>query len=209
MTYSTQQASYAAGGWYEAGIDAESPWVKGSISSDVASTVNAGDVYVTGRYTHSLCQLQLPEKLEPHPDLMTAVHKALALKGDDKRRNALKAVFGRWGYFFVDGVTMGGTKCMTSVIESSSSVSIACSHSFFITVLIYLSSIFQTSATKLNTVMQSELMRKIRLSDNHDANTSDDFNYAHFSSGTLMTRVSPNLSTKEVFSRLTYAVLHI
>lgn len=164
VTHTAREATYAAGGWYESGINAESPWVKGYISSDISPPFNPGSVYITGRYTHSFCQMRLPEELEPHPSLVTAVRKALNLNGDSNRREALKGVFARWGFFFVDGVDMGGIKYMTSVSPAVPNASIA----------------------GLEGLMQSALMEKIHSFVSSGINTAGNPN--QFSSGMLMSR---------------------
>jgi hypothetical protein len=138
VTKSPHATSYAAAGWFEACVTAESTWADGSIKSDgsTSSPLASPDGYqscTTGRFSYSMCRLSLPYDLKPHPSLEKAIMSALDQKDVETRYAALRAVFAKWGFFFVGGVVMGGVKYMSSTGKSVE----VCMHLFKITVFIH------------------------------------------------------------------------
>jgi hypothetical protein len=127
VTFSSHAASYASAGWFEANIEVESPWVGASVKASGSSTTrsaSSGDqTFVTGRYSFTRCRLTLPDELKPHPAFQRAIETALKCDGDDARREALKRVFGEYGFFYLAGAEMGATMFVNSKRKTASSVS--------------------------------------------------------------------------------------
>lgn len=104
VSYSAHEASYAAAGWFEAGLDIDTPWVsvglKGGFSSSSTRVSKDTTLVITGRWRYSLSRLQLPDKVKPHPEFVEAVEKALKVgkieaveERSKKRQEALRKVF--------------------------------------------------------------------------------------------------------------------
>jgi hypothetical protein len=126
VSFSAHLASYAAAGWNEANIEVASPWVSvgvgGGSSTATRTTTSEQEMWITGRWSYTMCRLSLPTVLSLDVSFKHAIDNALAEKTDDQKRSALQRAFDRWGFFFVAGVEMGGAQYITSQQKAKNEV---------------------------------------------------------------------------------------
>jgi hypothetical protein len=118
VSYSSYEASYASAGWNEAGLKIASPvfgfGVSGGSSKAQQSSSLREEMWVTGRWSYTMCRLSLPVDLILHPDYKKAINRALEQNTDAKKRSSLQEVFAQWGFYFVAGIEMGGAQYITA-----------------------------------------------------------------------------------------------
>jgi hypothetical protein len=118
VSYTSHAASYTTAGWKEGGIEIASPWLSlgfggGSSTTTQESSIGT-ELWVTGRWSYTMCRLLLPSNLAIHNDYQDDIDRALQKSTPDQKRLALQKVFNHWGLFFVAGMEMGAVQYIES-----------------------------------------------------------------------------------------------
>lgn len=126
ISFSAHEASYAASGWFEAGLSVESPWASGSVKGSSAWSSKQyskhTELHITGRWYFSMCKIYLQDDAQPHPAFVKAVKQALEATSNDLRQKALREVFRKWGQSYATVVEMGGLQYMNAVRTTDDTV---------------------------------------------------------------------------------------